>query len=121
MIREWLRKWLGFYEQLDTVGKALNKERIARCKLADEVQALHRFVHQFTEVSADVSPTGRDASYAIVVGQVRGRDFVQITPVQGPEMERLVDELRSIRRLSPRDRFARFDGPSTIKAWVDSR
>lgn len=91
-----------------TVGKvALVESSLAKYK---------RFVEEHHAVGVDVSPTGHDPTYAIIVGKYRNHDFVHCYRMHHDNLKDLVPHLRE---LDKRFGNLRIDAPPSIRGFFE--
>lgn len=101
LIRRLLRNVLGYDEELIALSR--------------DIATLRKLIKDRTDISYDISYTERDASYAIMVGRYKDRDFVQTVSLGPTDFKHVVEWFRNLERFAS---VRRVDAPPMFKSVV---
>ena len=118
MIRTFFRRLRTFFRRICTlwqIAKTYEQDKITlRANVRQELQAMDKLIRDRTTLHADISMTGRDPSFVILVGRYRNRDYVQTFYLPSEDFGGLVDQcVHMSRKLG---RWGRLDAPPIFHA-----
>ena len=111
MIRTFLRRLRALWQIAKTYEADKDKLRAAA---RDDIRALDRLIRDRTTLHADISMSGRDPSFVILVGHYHNQDYVQAFYLPQEDFVGMVQHC--IRLSKTHGRWGRLDAPPVFHA-----